>query len=57
MLPKRGITPGFAFDIAANNDEGEPWDFSVETQKENTLKKGIEDEPDLLVGSPMRICF
>ena len=53
MIPRLGILPGFAMDITVNDENGNPWDFEVKSQKERAARKLIETAPDLLVGSPM----
>ena len=34
LLKKLGISPGFALDITVMDDEGNPWNFSKQEQKE-----------------------
>ena len=53
LLSKLGISPGFAMDITTNDENGEPWNFDEDRQKQKAERKVIETEPDLLVGSPM----
>jgi len=53
ILSRRGILPGFALDLTTHDDEGNPWDFDVESQESKAVKLLYDTEPDLLVGSPM----
>ena len=53
ILTKLGITPGFAMDITTNDENGEPWDFEKEEQKDKAEERVLTTCPDLLVGSPM----
>ena len=53
MLPRLGVTPGFALDITTTDENGVPWDFSRDDRKKKATQLVINDEPDLLVGSPM----
>ena len=52
MLPKLGITPGFALDLTVNDEDGQPWDFTKEDKKIRAMELAIETEPDLITGSP-----
>jgi hypothetical protein len=50
---KRGILSGVAFDLTANDEDGNPWGFRLEGQRQKAAQKIEEMQPDLLVGSPM----
>ena len=52
MLTKLGITPGFAMDITTNDEDGRPWDFDIQEQKDKAEGKVLSTCPDLLIGSP-----
>ena len=52
MLPKLGISPGFALDLTVDDEDGLPWDFTNEDKKSKAIGLTIETEPDLVVGSP-----
>ena len=57
MATRMGLTPGTSFDIQVNDENGEPWDFNVPAQRERARARIIEEEPKLLVGSPMCTAF
>ena len=57
MLPKLGITPGFALDLTVNDENGQPWDFDDSRQRNRATRKVLVEKPDLLVGSPMCVEF
>ena len=53
LSSRLGISIGFAMDITANDEDGNPWDFDREQQKSKAEKRVLDTCPDLLVGSPM----
>ena len=57
-FPNQHLGPGFALDITIKDESGNPWGFTVETQKRKALELVVETQPDLVVGSPMckRFC-
>ena len=50
---KKGILSGVAFDLTTNDEDGNPWDFCLESQRQKAAQKIEEQQPDLVVGSPM----
>ena len=52
-LPKYGLQPGFALDIALDDKTGKPYDFSIKSQREKAERKLDEQQPLLLIGTPM----
>ena len=57
MLPRLGITPGFALDLTTNDENGQPWGFDDSRQRNKATHKVLVEKPDLLVGSPMCVEF
>ena len=57
LLPGLRIAPGFALDLTQVDENGEPWDFDREDQRQKALAMVEEQEPMLLVGSPMCTAF
>ena len=51
--PRLGIIPGIAFDLTLNDDTGLPWDFSIPAQRQKAENSIDEQQPILLIGSPM----
>ena len=51
-FPRRGIIPGTALDLTANDESGEPWDFSVPAQRRKAEDLLEKEKPVLLIGSP-----
>ena len=45
--------PGTAFDLTSNDDEGNPWDFSIPAQRRKAEIQIEKEKPALLIGSPM----
>ena len=52
MLQTLRITPGFAFDIAVDDEDGEPWGFTREVKQNKAIERVVGTEPDLVVGRP-----
>ena len=50
---RKGILSGVAFDLTTNDEDGNPWDFRLEGQRQKAAQKIEEMQPDLLIGSPM----
>ena len=52
-----GLRPGFSLDLSVLDSDGRPWDFNCEDKRKRALKLLREQEPDLLIGSPMCRAF
>ena len=49
----REVLPGFAYDFTTlDEDDGQPWDFSIQSKREKALKKVQTQQPFMLIGSP-----
>ena len=53
LCPSYGILPGFAFDLTTHDSDGWHWDFDEEEMRSRAWSKIKEEQPMLLVGSPM----
>ena len=53
LLPKYGIAPGYALDLSTVDERGIPWDFDDPEMREKAKKRQRDEQPMLLVGSPM----
>ena len=51
-LPRYGLQPGLALDITVDDETGQPFDFSVKTQRTKAEALLDEQQPMLLIGSP-----
>ena len=47
------IDPGAALDLTTVDEFGRPWDFSKDEMQQKAMKKFKEEQPTLIVGSPM----
>ena len=47
------MMPGIALDITVDDDTGQPYDFSVQAQRNKAEASHDAQEPALLIGSPM----
>ena len=47
-----GLKAGFSFDLTVNDENGEPWDLSIESVQRKALRKWEKEKPWLLVASP-----
>jgi len=56
-LPKYGLQPGLALDITVNDETGQPYDFSIKDQRTKAELLIDEQQPMLLIGSPMCTAF
>ena len=45
--------PGVALDLTCNDDSGNAWDFSIPSQRKKAETLLAEQQPTLLIGSPM----
>ena len=57
MAKKFGLEPGFALDILINDENGKPWNFDDEAQRQKCKQKVRDEKPSMLVGSPMCTIF
>ena len=57
LLPGLGITAGFALDLTRLQEDGTPWDFDVEANRQKALDMVLQEKPMMLVGSPMCTAF
>lgn len=57
MLPSHGILPGFFVDHTTVKEDGEPWDFCKEEDRQAARDLQEQTEPMFLVGSPPSIDF
>eukprot|EP00973_Karenia_brevis_P071117 9880493-Karenia_brevis.AAC.1 len=47
------LKPGWSLDLTTVDENGEPWDFNKIHMKNKAIRKIIQDEPMLVIGSPM----
>ena len=52
-----GIIPGFALDLTTNDSDGRCWDLDEEEMRRGAWAKIEEEQPMLLIGSPMCTAF
>ena len=57
LASEYGLSPGFAYDIEVNDEDGKPWDFDVPAQRAKCLRHIQEQKPEFLIGSPMCTAF
>ena len=55
LLPRRGTSPGFAFDVTCVDEDGNSWDFTKTEMCDKALRIIEEQNPYMLVGSPPRV--
>ena len=54
MARKMGLRAGWALDLTqVDSEDGQPWDFSVKAKRVKALHKLKQDEPMMLIVSPM----
>jgi len=53
ILSDLDIDPGLSLDITTCDEFGTPWDFNKKAMRANARRRFDEQEPELLVGSPM----
>ena len=49
---KSGLKGGFAFDLTVKRPDGKPWDFSIKANRDEAVRKVINEEPLFVIGSP-----
>lgn len=52
-----GLNAGFAYDLMINDENGEPWDFDQQKQREKCMRHVMKQKPQFLIGSPMCTAF
>ena len=57
LASEYGLTPGSAYDIEINDEDGKPWDFDLPSQRAKCLQQIQEQKPEFLIGSPMCTAF
>ena len=53
QLPRYGCAPGLALDLTVRDENGEAWDFSLKRIRDKAERLIAEQQPTLLVGSPL----
>ena len=56
-LPGYNIAPGLALDLTTHDSQGRPWDFSKAEMRAEAERLFDEQQPTLLVGTPMCTAF
>jgi hypothetical protein len=57
LCPSYGILPGFALDLTTNDHDGRCWNFDEDEMRKRAWAKIEEEQPMLLIGSPMCTAF
>ena len=57
LCPSYGILPGFALDLTTTGSTGRHWDFDEEEMRSRVWSKIEEEQPMLLIGTPMCMAF
>ena len=57
LASKFGLSPGFAYDLVSNDEDGNPWDFDKHEQRAKCLTHVMDQKPQFLIGSPMCTAF
>ena len=52
-----GLSAGFAYDLTVNDENGNPWNFDLQEQRDKCMRHVIEQRPNFLIGSPMCTAF
>ena len=55
--PRFGLKPGSSMDIRTVDHDGRPWDFSQPVMRERARRRIKEEDPFVLIGSPMCTLF
>ena len=53
MANKMGLRGGWSLDLTTHDEDGRPWDFNNATMRNRAVRKLPEDQPIVLIGSPM----
>lgn len=57
MARRMGLKAGWSLDLTTCDSDGKAWDFNDTTMRNRAIRKVVNDEPLLLVGSPMCTAF
>jgi hypothetical protein len=52
MVDMMGMKSGFALDLTANDENGKPWDFSIQEGRHAALKMQDDTKHEMLIASP-----
>ena len=55
--PRLGAIPGVSLDLTGTDEQGNPWDFNLKEQWEKAERIIDEQQPLLLIGTPMCTAF
>ena len=55
--PRLGAIPGVSLDLTGTDEQGNPWDFNLRGQREKAENIIDEQQPLLLIGTPMCTAF
>ena len=53
MAEKMGLRAGWSLDLTTCDEEGRPWDFNNSQMRNAAIRKLLQHQPRLLIGSPM----
>ena len=57
LAKQYGLNPGSAYDIETSDSNGSPWDFDIPEQRNQCVRKILDQRPAFLIGSPMCTAF
>ena len=57
LQPNLDLSPGFAFGLQVDNENGQPWDSDKTDHREKCLKMIQDQKPLFIIGSPMCTAF
>ena len=57
MARTMGLKAGWSLDLATQDHDGRPWNFNALEMRNRAVRKIIEDQPWILIGSPMCTAF
>ena len=57
LCPSFGVLPWFALDLTTNDDDGKHWDFDDPEMRSRAWAKVKNEQPLLLIGTPMCTAF
>ena len=57
LLPELRLIPGFALDLTTEDSDGRKWDFDEKEMRDRAKQRLADEQPMLLVGSPMCTAF
>ena len=53
MANRMGLRGGWSLDLTTHDEHGRPWDFNDRTMRNKAIRKLVDDQPLVLIGSPM----